>query len=84
MQAADLRRLLPPAKRQELDAAEAAQDDLATPFVLDQLLILDEYHKDCTLGKVSKNDYKMPVDKDGKWRSTADARSVLNTENSLN
>jgi hypothetical protein len=40
--------------------------------VLDQLPILDEYHKDCTLGKISRSDCKIPLGKDGKWLSKAD------------
>ena len=66
MRAADVKQLLPTATREAIDAAAAVEDAQAPPFVLEQVLWLDEFHKKCILGKVSPYDCKMPM-KDGKF-----------------
>ena len=45
-----------PAIKAAIDAAGAASDELPPPFVLEQVLWLDEFHKKCILGKVSQFD----------------------------
>ena len=45
-----------PAMKAAIDAAGAASDELPPPFVLEQVLWLDEFHKKCILGKVSQFD----------------------------
>ena len=48
-----------------------APEDKAPPFVLEQVLFFDEFHKKCILGKVSQYDCKLPM-KDGVFCREAD------------
>ena len=37
------------------------------PFVVEQLLVVDQHHKKCRLGKSSAYDCRMPCNEDGDW-----------------
>ena len=58
-------------KQAEIEAAAEARAAAPPPFVTEQLLVVDQHHKQCRLGKASEFDCKLP-EKDGQWCSPDD------------
>ena len=58
-------------QQSELEAAAEQRAAAPPPFVPEQLLVIDQHHRKCRLGKTSKFDCKMPT-MDGNWCSTDD------------
>lgn len=58
-------------QRRDVQAAEEARKATPPPFTMEMILVLDQHHRKCRLGKSSTFDCKLPL-KDGKFCRTDD------------
>ena len=71
IKASDIWSYLPKKQAAEITAILDARAAAPPPFVPEQLFVIDQHHKKCSLGKTSSFDCKMPI-ADDKWCAVDD------------